>query len=220
MYREWLTNILAGQPRGTKARLAEHIGIDSDKLSKILSGTRDISAEELREISDFFGEEPPGFPGGDMPSLVPLMGYVGAGAEVEPDFEQVPDDGLDQIEVPFHLPADMIALQVKGDSMLPMFDDGMVIIVFREQRRATETFYGERAVVRTGDGRRFIKTIIKGDGTGRVSLLSWNAQPIQNVEPIWIGEIFTFFPASAIRRTTRQVSRQGGIQGQLKLKTA
>ncbi|GAB5505817.1 MAG: hypothetical protein Rhirs2KO_09800 [Rhizobiaceae bacterium] len=148
---------------------------------------------------------------------VPLMGYVGAGAEVEPDFEQVPECGLDQIMVPFPLPDDMIAFQVKGDSMLPMFDDGMVIIVFREQRRAIESFFGERAVVRTADGRRYIKTIIKGED-GRASLLSWNAQPIQNVDIAWIGEIFTYFPASAMRRETRKVDRQGGVQGRLRLR--
>ncbi|MER8959337.1 XRE family transcriptional regulator [Mesorhizobium sp. M0701] len=149
-----------------------------------------------------------------QPTFVPLMGYVGAGAEVEPDFEQVPPEGLDQIEVPFHLPADMIALQVKGDSMLPQFRDGVVIIVYREQRRSIESFYGEEAAVRTTDGRRYIKTILRGqDG---VNLISWNAPAIENVHLAWVGEIFTFFPATAIRR----VNRQGGIQGQLRLKTA
>ncbi|WP_238395196.1 S24 family peptidase, partial [Streptococcus suis] len=73
-----------------------------------------------------------------MPSLVPLMGYVGAGAEVEPDFEQVPEEGMEQIEVPFPLPADMIALQVRGDSMLPQFRNGVIIIVYREQRRSKQ----------------------------------------------------------------------------------
>lgn len=147
-----------------------------------------------------------------QPSLVPLMGFVGAGAEVEPDFEQVPPEGLDQIEVPFSLPADMIALQVKGDSMLPQFRNGVIIIVYREQRRSIESFYGEEAAVRTTDGRRFIKTILRGP-TG-VNLISWNAPAIEDVQLAWVGEIFTYFPATAIRR----IDKQGGIQGQLKLR--
>lgn len=148
---------------------------------------------------------------------VPVMGYVGAGAEVEPDHEQVPPEGLEQIDVPFALPGDMVAFKVKGDSMLPQFADGMVIIVFREQRRAIETFYGEQAIVRTHDGRRFVKTIERGPNGG-VTLTSWNARPIENVRPDWIGEIFTFFPASSIRREGNRMQKQGGLQGRLQLK--
>jgi phage repressor protein C with HTH and peptisase S24 domain len=147
---------------------------------------------------------------------VPVMGYVGAGAEVEPDFEQVPLEGLDQINVPFALPGDMVAFQVKGDSMLPQFSDGMVIIVFREQRRAIETFYGEQAIVRTDDGRRYVKTIERG--AGGITLTSWNARPIENVQLVWIGEIFTFFPASAIRREATRTEKQGGLQGKLQFR--
>jgi len=149
-------------------------------------------------------------------SLVPLMGYVGAGAEVEPDFEQVPEVGLEQIAVPFPLPADMIALQVRGNSMLPQFRDGAVIIVFREQRRSLESFFGEEAAVRTSDGRRYIKTIIRGSRPGTVNLISWNAEPIEGVGLVWVGEIFSVFPAKSINR----VARQGGLQGRLNLKRA
>lgn len=154
-------------------------------------------------------------PGGVMESTVPIVGYVGAGAEVMPDFEQVPPEGLDQVTVPFPMPDDMIAFKVRGESMLPVFKDGAIIIVYREQKRPIEAFYGEEAAVRTSDGRRFIKTIMRGaDGT--VNLMSWNASPIENVRLEWIGEIFTIMPPSALRK----VERQGGIQGQLKLKSA
>lgn len=143
---------------------------------------------------------------------VRVMGYLGAGAEVEPDFEQVPPEGLEQIDLPFELPDEMIAFVVRGDSMLPALKDGHVIIVYRDQRRPLESFFGEEAAVRTSDGRRFIKTIMRGQ-IG-VNLFSWNANPIENVHIEWIGEIFAAIPASAIRRTLKQ----GGIQGQLKLR--
>jgi repressor LexA len=146
-------------------------------------------------------------------AIVPVMGYLGAGAEVEPDYEQVPPEGLDEFEIPFPLPAEMIAFRVRGSSMLPAFKDGNIIVVYREQKRALESFYGEEAAVRTADGRRFIKTIMRGaDGT--VSLLSFNAEPIENVRLEWVGEIFGTFPQSSLRR----VARQGGVQGQLRLR--
>lgn len=53
--------MLETAPRGTKARLAEHLGLSGDVVSKMLSGVRDITADELRRISDFFGTMPPGF---------------------------------------------------------------------------------------------------------------------------------------------------------------
>ncbi|TIP70342.1 MAG: hypothetical protein E5X53_28265 [Mesorhizobium sp.] len=76
------------------------------------------------------------------------------------------------------------------------------------------TFFGEDAAVRTAEGRRFIKTIMRGESG--VNLISWNAAPIENVRLEWIGEIFAALPPSAVR----QVARKGGMQGQLKFKTA
>lgn len=147
--------------------------------------------------------------------MVPLMGYLGAGAEVEPDFEQVPPEGLDQIELPFSLDEDLIAFRVRGDSMLPFYKDGATIVVYRDQKRPLESFYGEEAAVRTSDGRRFIKTIMRGQ-EDTVTLYSSNASPIENVRLEWIGEIFAVLPPAALRKA----ARQGGVQGQLRLKSA
>lgn len=61
MYREWLAKKLETARRGTKARLAEHLGLNADVVSKMLSGVRDITAEELRKIAEFFDAMPPGF---------------------------------------------------------------------------------------------------------------------------------------------------------------
>jgi phage repressor protein C with HTH and peptisase S24 domain len=135
-------------------------------------------------------------------SEVPLMGYVGAGAEVEPENEQVPAEGLDQIALPIQVPSDMIAFKVRGDSMLPAFKDGSIIVVRREQQRSLESFYGEEAAVRTSDGRRFIKTIMRGRD-GYVNLMSWNARAIEDVRLEWIGEIFAILPPSAMSRAFR-----------------
>lgn len=146
--------------------------------------------------------------------VVPVMGYIGAGAEVEPDHEQVPPEGLEQVSLPIPLPADMIAFVVRGDSMLPVYKDGYVVIVYRDQKKPLEAFYGEDAAVRTSDGKRFIKTIMRG--ASGVTLTSWNSAPMENVRLEWVGEIFASMPRSALRTA----SRVGGIQGQLRLKSA
>ena len=201
----------------SKAELARRAHEPYDNVTKYLSGKvkqpRGDTLARLAnalEISPLYLEK--GVDLENVESEVALMGYVGAGAEVEPDFEQVPPEGLEQIHVPFALPDDLIAFKVKGDSMLPQFRSETVIIVYREQRRATETFYGEEAAVRTADGRRFIKTIMRG--RHGANLISWNAAPIEDVSLAWIGEIFAVLPPSALRR----VARSGGVQGQLKLR--
>lgn len=179
-------------------------------LNKIVTGDRDLKADEMFDISRATGFPIPAEIAHDV--SVPLMGYIGAGAEIMPEFEQVPPEGLDQIHVPFPLPAEMIALEVRGDSMLPVYKEGHVIIVYKEQKRPTHAFYGEEAAVRTGDGRRFLKTIMRGAGNA-VTLMSFNAGPIENVQLDWIGEIFATIPRLQVKR----IEKMGGVQGRLPL---
>ena len=134
------------------------------------------------------------------PHQVPVMGYVGAGAVVEPDMEQVPPDGLDLVDLPFAVEDGIIAFRVRGESMRPSYRDGDAILVWREQRMATENYVGEEAVVRTHDGRRFLKEI---HGTGRrgiYNLYSHNDRIIENVRLEWVGEIHLIVRASQLRR--------------------
>lgn len=177
-------------------------------LNKIVTGERDLKADEMYDISKATGFPIPDGAIGEQ--SVPLVGYIGAGAEIMPEFEQVPPEGLDQIQVPFPLPGDMIAFEVRGDSMLPVYKDGHVVIVYREQKRSTSSFYGEDAAVRTSDGRRYLKTIMKG---APITLMSFNAGPIENVSLDWIGEIFAVMHRNQLKR----VERAGGVQGNLKL---
>lgn len=208
----------------SKAELARRSDVSYDNVIKYLSGVVDQPrGDTLPKLAAALGVDPLWLekgidPGGDSWSTVPLMGFVGAGGEIDPEFEQIPEDGLEQIDVPFKLPGDMIALRIKGISMLPRYDPDDVLIVWREQRRALATFYGEEAAVRTLDGRRYLKVIQRsGDA---VDLISWNDQPIRDVRLEWIGEIYSTIRASQMRRAGRMVDRQGGIQGQLRLKTA
>lgn len=152
------------------------------KLAKVLGTT----------VADLMGEA------SVVLHQVPIMGFFTAGAEILPDFEKVPPGGLEQINVPFALPAEMIGFLVRDESMLPAYRDGAVVIVFREQRRPVEYFYGAEAAVKSTDGRRYLKTIIRGQGN-TVNLLSCNANPIENVTLDWIGEIFAVLPKPSYR---------------------
>jgi repressor LexA len=207
----------------TQADLGDAIGVQWQTISRIENSHTRIMPKREIPLADALGVEPDDLyrnpDATDEPSSaeVPIMGYLGAGAEVEPDFEQVPPEGLDQVLLPFPVPDDMVAFIVSGISMMPVFRPGTVIVVYREQKKPIESFYGMEAAVRTAEGRRFIKTITKGSRPGTVTLTSWNdPMPIEDQKLEWIGEIFAVLPPAALRK----VERQGGIQGQLGLKTA
>lgn len=214
----------AGYGSATKA--AEALGIKDSTYRAHENGQNEFSAEDAELYARRFGVTA-GYLLLDEPidldlqpqrkealRTIPVMGRLGAGAEIEPDYEQVPPDGLEEISLPFQVDDDLIAFRVKGESMLPFYKPNTVIVVYREQRKPIEAFYGDDAAVRTADGRRFIKTVMRGAGRG-VNLISWNAAPMENVRLEWIGEIFATLPASAVRT----VERRGGMQGRLGLRT-
>lgn len=182
-------------------RLAEYFEVSQSTVNRWLAGAEPEGhrRDAINVAFDSLVDESPA--SREPTETIPIMGFLGAGAEVEPEFEQVPPEGLDQVSIPFPLPDEMIAFKVKGISMLPVFKDGTIIIVYREQKKPLESFYGEEAAVRTSDGRRFIKTIMRG--TGGVNLISWNAAPIEDVYLDWIGEIFAVLPPSILRKSDR-----------------
>ena len=180
--------------------LAERLSVTQAAVSRWFAGA-DPRGEQRDKINEIYNEITgnAGVTGNTQipsKSYVPLMGYIGAGAEIKPDIGQMPADGLGVIEVPFQMPADMIAFRVRGDGMLPVYQDGNVVFVYKYQRKPVEEFYGENAVVCTDSGERFIKTITRGaDGA---NLVSWNAKVIESVKLKWIGEIFAVFPNLSI----------------------
>src|SRR6202048_4836121 len=178
-----------GKPGKTKGGLAQAMGVRPGAVSEILSGLRLIKAAEIAPIIDYL----------ELNS-VPIMGRVGAGAAIEPEHEQVPPEGLGEVELPFPIAEETTAFEVAGDSMLPKYENGDIIVVFREQRHPLSSFYGEEAAVRLKTGERYLKTIERGKSAALVNLTSFNPKPISGVKLKWIGEICVTLPRGQIER--------------------
>jgi repressor LexA len=177
------------KPGKTKGGLARAMGVRPGAVSEILSGLRLIKASEIAPIMVYL----------ELNS-VPIMGRVGAGAVIEPEGEQVPPEGLGEVELPFPISEETVAFEVAGDSMLPKYENGDIIVVYREQRHPLTSFYGEEAAVRLKSGERYLKTIERGKSVSLVSLTSFNAKPISGVKLEWIGEICVTLPRAQIER--------------------
>jgi len=173
----------------SKGGLAQAMGVRPGAVSEILSGLRLIKASEIAPIMEYL----------ELNS-VPIMGRVGAGAVIEPENEQVPPEGLGEVELPFPIAEEIIAFEVAGDSMLPKYENGDIIVVYRDQRHPLSSFYGEEAAVRLKSGERYLKTIERGKSASSVNLTSFNAKPINGVKLDWIGEICVTLPRGQIER--------------------
>jgi repressor LexA len=177
------------KPGKTKGGLARAMGVRPGAVSEILSGLRLIKASEIAPIMEYL----------ELNS-VPIMGRVGAGAVIEPESEQIPPEGLGEVELPFPISEETIAFEVAGDSMLPKYENGDIIVVYREQRHPLTSFYGEEAAVRLKSGERYLKTVERGKSASLVNLTSFNAKPINGVKLEWIGEICVTLPRAQIER--------------------
>ena len=92
--------------------------------------------------------------------------------------------------------------------MLPKYENGDVIVVYREQRHPLTSFFGEEAVVRLKTGQRYLKTVERGKSPIRSISTSFNAKPINGVKVEWIGEICVTLPRGQIERMrTKAASR-------------
>ena len=177
------------KPGKTKGGLARAMGVRPGAVSEILSGLRLIKASEIAPIMEYL----------ELNS-VPIMGRVGAGAVIQPESEQMPPEGLGEVELPFPIAEETIAFEVAGDSMLPKYENGDIIVVYREQQHPLTSFYGEEAAVRLKTGERYLKTIERGKSASLVNLKSFNAKPIVGVKLEWIGEIYLTLPRGQVER--------------------
>lgn len=122
---------------------------------------------------------------------VPVVGFIGAGGEII--FEDIGVE--DTVLRPPGISGTLIALAVRGSSMLPKYRDGDIIYIQRTHEGVLPEYLGEDCAVRLVAGETYIKQLIAGSEEGRFTLLSLNAPPMENVEVEWATLVRFVMPA-------------------------
>jgi phage repressor protein C with HTH and peptisase S24 domain len=124
-----------------------------------------------------------GGPDGQRP-MVPVVGFVGAGAEVQMFDGDQSTEQIDEVDAPPASDEHTVAVIVRGDSMAPAFRDRDVIY-YRNIRTDLDQLIGRECVIRLSDGRTFVKILMRGGGPGFFTLFSYNAPLISDVVVEW-----------------------------------
>ena len=168
--------------------LAEKTGFSPGHLSRLERGDRKLTVETLERLALALGVQPTDLLAPAAQRQIPIVGYVGAGAEVFAIDDHAKGDGIEMVDCPWsELAPSTVAVRVRGDSMAPAYFDGDLIF-YEETHSDFVHLLGKECVVALADGRRFIKTLRRTQD-GAWYLASHNAEPIFGVRIEWAAKV-------------------------------
>jgi phage repressor protein C with HTH and peptisase S24 domain len=195
-----------------QAEIARRLGVSQPTVSRWVKGTdprgrhRDALRALLEEVRgrELVSAENPGRT--SLPATLrweaPVVGYIGAGAEVFPVDDYMKGDGLEVVEVDFPVRHGTVAAIVRGDSMMPMFADGDLVGYYGKNEDPS-SLIGETCIVKVVDGPTYIKRLKRGSQPGLFTLISANASDIDDVAIEWASPYRFHLPRSAWRTLRR-----------------
>lgn len=126
---------------------------------------------------------------------VQIVGYVGAGAAIYPFDDMAHGDGFGTVERPPFVRGKAVAVEVRGDSLIPVAEDGWRLIYAGEQTILEDEVLNCLCVVKLVDGRTLVKRVIRGSKPRRYHLVSTNAPLIEDAEIEWAAKVKAIIPA-------------------------
>ena len=136
------------------------------------------------------------------PGLVAIAGKVGAGARVPLVDAYEKGDGP-QVECPPQLsPHGIVAVEVEGDSMEPVYSQGDLLFYSRDAVGVPDEAIGARCVCEDMDGDAWVKQVKPGRDPGTFDLHSINTRvdPMWGVRLKWAARVRLHLPADLARK--------------------
>lgn len=135
----------------------------------------------------------------DRPGTVPVVGFAGASPDGAIAYGEG-DGNFGEVALPYGAGPDTVAIEVRGDSMRGIAEDGW--LVFYEERREppTDDLIGDYCVIGLPDGRVLIKKLARGRKRRHFDLESAAAATIYDAKVAWAAPVTAIVPRRSARR--------------------
>ncbi|WP_091742957.1 XRE family transcriptional regulator [Phenylobacterium immobile] len=185
-----------GVPSAKEA--AEAMGVPVATYIQHENGVRGVRPERAQQYAIFYGVSPEwivygkGDDAADKAgATVPLVGYVGAGAEAH--FYASADDGLGEVEAPPEATTDTRAAEIRGESLGPLFE-GWLVFYDDVRTPVTPDLIGQLCVVGLPNDKVLVKKLRLSRTPGLYHLLSNSEAPMLDQEVAWAAKVKTMRP--------------------------
>lgn len=157
------------------------------------------------EVSDFVSSSNPAMRrAGTLDTAIAVPGFVGAGAEVDLSDPYPKGEGMYKVACPPQItPHGVVAVEVRGESMEPVFSEGDLLFYTRNGDHGVPSeAIGRKCVAETEDGRVWVKQLKIGTAPGLFNLLSINpaATNMLDVRVKWAAPVRLHLPKELIKR--------------------
>jgi DNA-binding XRE family transcriptional regulator len=174
----------------SQERLAQAVDSGRSTIVKLEKGVLPMTEEWAKRLAPALGLRASDLYKGPQ---VRVIGYVGAGQRV-----YAYDDMLysgETIDQPPMTSGDLVSVEVKGDSMLPLAEEGWHIVYTAEATVDENEVIGRVCVVQLDDdGSMLVKRVIRGSIPYHYHLVSMNAAAIENVRLRWAAVVKAIVP--------------------------
>lgn len=181
-----------------QTEMAERLGVTQSTVTRWENGALP-RADQLKLLADMANTSVERLLGADSLSntpadMIPVVGYVGAGAAVFPFDDHAPGDGMDHVDRPPFVHGAAVSVEVRGDSLYPVAEDGWRLIYAGEQTIIEADVLNRLCVVQLEDGRMLVKRLMRGTKPQHYHLVSTNAPTIEDAKVVWAAMVKAIIP--------------------------
>jgi transcriptional regulator with XRE-family HTH domain len=180
----------------SQEQLAEQTGMSHSNIGRIERGLVPLGEQHVPALARALGIEPSDlFRAPDLGhrqiTAVPLVGYVGAGAEAH--FYATGDEGLGEVDAPDGSTLQTRAAEVRGESLGPLFEHWL--IYYDDVRTpVTPDLIGKLCIVGLPNDKVLVKKLRRSRMDGLFHLLSNNEEPMLDQEVLWAARVKQMMP--------------------------
>ncbi len=191
----------------TQEQMAERLDISTGLYNGLENGKRRMNADYIEAAAKVFGIRPSELIE-DTPYPIAVAGRIGAGAQVPLVDAYEKGDGIYCVAAPAQLlrhglPKGIVAVEVEGDSMTPMYQPGDVLFYTRPTHEGIpDEDIGRPCIVEDESGMAWVKQVKRGNQPGLFHLISLNptSETMHNVQIKWAARVMLALPAEMVER--------------------